>query len=159
MNRDKMYFVGGLLIGIVAAAVFLFYFAPRYTTLKTGETIIKQDRWTGESWRYVDEQWKEIVGRNYDWEKIDKTLRDALQVSFAEVDTGSALKILRDAYPTLKDLSDEDLLERIKIVYSKQILCHLYLDSFLKAEKGSKERKNPEGLTFNLAKRIHLRKL
>ena len=139
MNRDKMYFVVGLLIGVAVAGVFLYYFAQRYTTLKMGETIIKQDRWTGQSWRYVDEQWKAIVGRNYDWEKIDKTLRDALQIPFANVDTNSALKLLKERYPDLNELSDEDLLERIKIVYSKQILTNLYLDSFLKTEQGKKE--------------------
>jgi len=139
-----MYFVVGLVIGIVVAAVFLYYFAPRYTTLKTGETVIKQDRWTGQSWRYVDEQWKAIVGRNYNWEKIDKTLRDALQSPFANVETGSTLKILRERYPNLQALSDEDLLERIKIVYSKQILCNLYLDSFLKTEEGKKGGKGAD---------------
>ncbi|MFH1123971.1 MAG: hypothetical protein V1758_09980 [Pseudomonadota bacterium] len=141
MNRDKIYFVVGLLIGIGVAVLFLQYFAPRYSTVKTGETVIKQDRWTGQSWRYVDEQWKAIVGRNYDWEKIDKALRDALQVPFAKVDTDSALKLLRERHPTLKALSDEDLLERIKVVYSKQILCNLYLDSFLKTEQGETGKK------------------
>ena len=38
----------------------------------------------------------------------------------------------------LKDLSDDDLLERIKVVYSKQILCNLYLDGFLKARQAEK---------------------
>ena len=141
MNRDKIYFVVGLLIGIGVAVLFLQYFAPRYSTVKTGETVIKQDRWTGQSWRYVDEQWKAIVGRTYDWEKIDKALRDALQVPFAKVDTDSALKLLRERHPTLKSLSDEDLLERIKVVYSKQILCNLYLDSFLKTEQGETGKK------------------
>jgi hypothetical protein len=137
MSRDKMYFGVGFLAGIVVATLVLYYFAPRYTTVRGGETIIKQDRWTGQSWRYVDGQWKAIVGRDYDWERIDQALRDALHVPFANVDTGSALKLLREKYPTpLHGLSDEDLLERIKVVYSRQILCSLYLDSFLKVEKG-----------------------
>jgi hypothetical protein len=42
---------------------------------------------------------------------------------------------LREKYPVLKELSDEDLLERIKLVYSKQVLVNVYLDSWLKMEQ------------------------
>jgi len=138
MSREKSYFVVGLVTGVVITVLFLQYFAPRYSTVRTGETILKQDRWTGQSWRYADDQWKAIVGRDHDWEKIDGTLRDALQVPFANVDNAAALKLLREGHPALKDLSDDDLLERIKVVYSKQILCNLYLDSFLKARQAEK---------------------
>jgi hypothetical protein len=78
------------------------------------------------------------VGEDHDWDKIDGSLRDALRIPFAEVDTGAALKLLRGKHPDLKDLSDEDLLERIKLVYSKQVLCNLYLDNFLALEKGDR---------------------
>ena len=137
MTHEKMYFVVGLVIGIVIAVLFLQYFAPRYSTIKTGDTVIKQDRWTGRSWRYVDNQWKAIVDVNRDWTEVDQALRAALKLPFANVDTGSALITLRKKHPILSDLSDEDLLERIKLVYSKQIVCNMYLDSFLKAQNVS----------------------
>jgi hypothetical protein len=135
MAREKSYFVGGLFIGIVVASLFLFYFAPRYAMVKSGDTLIRQDKWTGHSWRFVDNQWKAIVGQNYNWEKIDASLMSALRIPFAEVDKAKALKLLREKYPVLNELSDEDLFERIKLVYSKQVLVNLYLDSFLKMEQ------------------------
>jgi hypothetical protein len=141
MAREKTYFIGGLFIGILIASLFLFYFAPRYTTVKSGEILIRQDRWTGQSWRFVGNQWKAIMGENYDWENIDRALVSALRVPYGEVDTGAALKLLKEKHTILKSLSDEDLLERIKIVYSRQILCNLYLDTFLKAEKASLPQK------------------
>lgn len=134
MKSEKTYFVSGIALGILLSAVFFFYFAPRYETIKEGETMIKQDKWTGRSWRFMDEGWKAIVGTNRDWEKIDSALMAALRVPFADVDTNSALVALRDTHPILKDLSREELLERIKMVYSRQVLVNMYLDSFLKAE-------------------------
>ena len=135
MNRIKIQFVFGLFLGGMVTGVFLFYMAPRYTVIKAGDNILKQDSWTGRSWRYVGEQWKPVVGQRVDWEKIDTSLRQALHLPASSVDTQSALKALRNRYPILKDLSDEDLLERIKMVYSRKILCDLYLDRFMKTEK------------------------
>jgi hypothetical protein len=135
MTREKSYFVGGLFVGLLVASLFLFYFAPRYATVKSGDTLIRQDKWTGQTWRFVGHQWQAIAGQGYDWEKIDRSLLSALRIPFAEVDTAKALKLLREKYPVLKELSDEDLLERIKLVYSKQVLVGLYLESFLKAEQ------------------------
>jgi hypothetical protein len=141
MAREKTYFIGGLFVGIVVASLFLFYFAPRYTTMKSGDTLIRQDRWTGQSWRFADNQWKAIVGQDYDWEKIDYALVSALRIPHGEADTGAALKLLKEKHAILKTLSDEDLLERIKIVYSRQILSSMYLDAFLKTEKASQPQK------------------
>ena len=135
MANEKAYFGIGLVVGIVLAGLFLYYFAPRYITVKSGQTIIKQDRWTGRTWRYADNRWKAIIDVNRDWEKIDGALRKALHIPFAEVDTGAALKLLREKHPILRDLSNDELLERIKLVYSKQVLCNMYLDNFMKAEK------------------------
>lgn len=134
MKSEKTYFVSGIALGIVLSAMFFLYFAPRYETLKEGETVIKQDRWTGRSWRFMDEAWKPIVGTNRDWEKSDGALMKAFRIPFADVDTDSALASLQAAHPILKDLSREELLERIKMVYSRQVLVNMYLDSFLKAE-------------------------
>jgi len=135
MNREKIYFAAGIAAGIILAVLFLFYFAPRYTVVQGDGVVVKQDRWTGQSWRFVDNNWKKVAEGNHDWEKIDGTLREALQIPFIKVDTGSALTLLREKHPLLKEISDEELLERIKLVYSKQILCNLYLENFMKLQR------------------------
>jgi hypothetical protein len=139
MGREKTYFGMGLVMGIVLATVFLFYFAPRYTTVKVSDTLVKQDKWSGQSWRFVDNQWKRIVGEDHDWDKIDKALTGALGIETDTPSRTNALDLLRKKDPILKDLSDDDLLERIKLVYSKQILVNMYLESFLKLEKKSEK--------------------
>jgi hypothetical protein len=135
MKNEKSYFGAGLIVGIILSALFILYFAPRYSTVQSGENIIKQDRWSGQSWRYADNQWKTISNISMDWERIDQSLRDALNIPFAKVDTHSALSKLKENYPALKDVPDDDLLERIKIVYSKQVLCNLYLNQYMEAER------------------------
>jgi hypothetical protein len=134
MSGEKMYFAVGIVLGVLLSAMFFYYFAPRYETVKQGETMIKQDKWTGRSWRFTDDEWKLIVGVNRDWEKIDRALMAALRIPFADVDTDSALASLQGKHPVLKDLTREELLERIKLVYSRQVLVNMYLDSFLKTE-------------------------
>ena len=139
MGREKTYFGMGLVIGTVLATLFLFYFAPRYTTVKVRDTLVKQDKWSGQSWRFVDNQWKRIVGEDHDWDRIDKALTGALGIETDTPSRTNALDLLRKKDPILKDLSDDDLLERIKLVYSKQILVNMYLESFLKLEKKSEK--------------------
>lgn len=134
MKGEKTYFIVGIVLGVFLSAIFFFYFAPRYETVKAGETMIKQDKWTGRSWRFTDDEWKPVVGVNRDWEKIDRALMAALRIPFADVDTDSALITLQDKHPVLADLRREELLERIKLVYSRQVLVNMYLDSFLKTE-------------------------
>jgi len=138
MNGEKRYFLIGLVIGILLSGAFFYYFAPRYTTVKSGDTILRQDTWTGRSWRLADNQWKSIVGVNRDWDSIDKALLAALRIPFAEVNTDSALVRLREKHPILKDLPSEELLERIKLVYSRQVLVNMYLDNFVKMEQQGK---------------------
>ena len=79
------------------------------------------------------------------WELVDETLRKAININLpgAQVDSGAALKKLRERYPVLKDIPDYDLLERIKLVYSKQVLVGMYLGDFMNTEKKS-ESKNSE---------------
>jgi len=139
MNSEKRYFLIGLMIGILLSGVFFYYFAPRYTTVKSGDTMLRQDTWTGRSWRFVDNEWKSVVGINRDWDSIDKALLEALRIPFAEVNTDSALVRLREKHPILKELPDEELLERIKLVYSRQVLVNMYLDSFVKMEQQGKQ--------------------
>ena len=135
MRNEKSYFGLGLIVGIIISALFLFYVAPRYNTVQSGENIIRQDKWTGSSWRYMDNQWKKISDVSRDWDSIDQALRNALNIPFAKVNTENALSTLRKNYPVLKDVSDDELLERIKLVYSKQVVCNLYLKQFMD-EKG-----------------------
>lgn len=135
MNRDKIYFAAGLLIGIAVTALFFSSFASRHTMLKAGDTLIRQDTWTGQSWRLVENEWKIIHGIHRDWDKVDQALRAALHIPFAEVNVESALRSLREKHAILQELSDEELSERIKLVYSKYVLINLYLDSFLKLQQ------------------------
>jgi hypothetical protein len=135
MKNEKSYFGLGLVVGIIISALFLFYIAPRYNTVQSGENIIRQDKWTGSSWRYTDNQWKKIMDVSRDWDSIDQALRDALDIPFAKVNTDNALSTLRKNYPILKDVSDDELLERIKLFYAKQVVCNLYLKQYMD-EKG-----------------------
>lgn len=144
MGREKIHFGVGIVVGLVLAALFFYYFAPRYITVKSGGVLIKQDRWSGRSWRFLDNEWKEIVNIDQKWRRIDQSLREALHVPAGGIDTTSALNMLRQRYPVLKDVTDNELLERIKLVYSKEILCNLYLKNFLKLEQESKTAKPVE---------------
>jgi hypothetical protein len=141
MTREKTYFGFGLGMGIVIAFLFLYYFAPRYITVKSGDTLIKQDRWSGQTWRFVSDEWKRIVGENHDWEKIDTALREALGIQKNGPERTDAINSLRKKKDVLNELSEDDLLERIKVVYSKEILVNLYLQNFLKLGEESKDKK------------------
>ncbi len=137
MSKDKKYLVLGIIIGLVLAFFYFHYFAPRYEINKTDLSTIKIDKWTGQSWRLVNNDWKKMMDSDEDLAKIDRTLQEALKIPFAQVDTSSALKKLRDSYPVLKEISDDDLLERIKLVYSKMVLVNMYLGDFLKTSEGT----------------------
>ena len=100
--------------------------------------MLRQDTWTGRSWRLADNEWKSIVGVPRDWDSIDRALLSALRIPFAEVNTDQALKQLQEKRPVLKDLPNDELLERIKLVYSRQVLVNMYLDSFVKMEQQGK---------------------
>jgi len=127
MSSGKTSFGIGLVIGILIAVIFLYYFAPRYSTIKSGEDIIKQDKWSGDSWELEDGQWKKMMNFSRDWEKIDNVLMDVLHLPREDEVRSEALTLLRQKDPILSDLSDQDLLERIKLVYSKEILVNMYL--------------------------------
>ncbi|MBN2062436.1 MAG: hypothetical protein JW882_18685 [Deltaproteobacteria bacterium] len=136
MKSDKKNLVFGVIIGIVLAFFYFHFFAPRYEIEKNaGLSAIKIDKWTGESWRYADNSWKKIMNLDQDWEQVDNALRETLNIPFAQVDIDSALDRLRSTKPVFKDISDEELLERIKIVYSKQVLCNMYLSDFIKKDE------------------------
>lgn len=141
MKNGKKNLVLGVIIGIVLAFLYFHYFAPRYEIKKTGLSTIKIDKWTGQSWRFVDNNWKKMINMDEDWEQVDRTLKEALKIPFAQVDSDSALKKLRNNYPILKDIPDDELLERIKLVYSKLVLVNMYLGDFLKTNREESSEK------------------
>jgi len=138
MKSEKKSMVVGILIGIVLSLFYFHFFAPRYDIQKKDLSLIKIDKWTGDSWEFVDNNWKKMINMDENWERIDKTLQEALHTPFVQVDTKSALGQLRERYRILKDISDEELLERIKLVYSKQVLTSMYLNNFLDKDKAVK---------------------
>ncbi|RJR32558.1 MAG: hypothetical protein C4576_29865 [Desulfobacteraceae bacterium] len=142
MSSEKKYLIVGLVLGMLVSVLFFTTLAPRYNTINSGTSLVKQDTWTGRSWRLVENEWKPIIGMNREWEKIDEALQGALKIPVAEVKTDSAMKLLRTKYSILGDLSDEELLERIKLVYSRQVLCNLYLDSFMKVQEQEQAAKD-----------------
>jgi hypothetical protein len=137
MTSGKKSLIWGIVIGILLSFLYFNFFAPRYEITKTAVSTIKIDKWTGQSWRFVDNNWKKMIDADEDWELIDKTLGEAISINIpeAQVDSSAALKKLRDRYPIFKDIPDYDLLERIKLVYSKQLLVNLYLRGFMNIEK------------------------
>ena len=139
MTSSKKNLICGIIIGIILSFLYFNFFAPRYEITKTAVSTMKIDRWTGQSWRFVDNNWKKMTNMDEEWELIDKTLGEAININIpeAQVDSSAALKKLRDRYPIFKDIPDYDLLERIKLVYSKQLLVNLYLRGFMNIEKSS----------------------
>jgi hypothetical protein len=139
MKKDKKNLITGLVIGLLVSFLYFQFFAPRYEIKKEGVSVIKIDRWTGQSWRSVNNSWKKMTNTDANWAEIDKTLTEALKIPFVQVDSNSALKKLRESHPILKDLPDDELLERIKLVYSKLVLVNMYLGDFLKttSDQGS----------------------
>ena len=134
MKKTKLYFVAGIAVGAVLTFFFLNYFAPRYEIEKVGVSIVKTDKWTGQSWKYVNNSWKKIARTNQEWQEIDQALAEALNIPVSNNNTESALRLLREKYPILKDIPNDELQERIKLVYSSQILRDLYLDDFMKRQ-------------------------
>ena len=136
MKNGKKSLLLGVIIGVVLSYFFFNYFAPRYEIKKTAALTMKVDKWTGDSWRLVDNNWKKMSDMDENWELIDKTLGEAINMKLPipKVDSDAGLKKLKDRYPVLKDIPDEDLLERIKLVYSKQVMVNMYLGDFMKVD-------------------------
>jgi hypothetical protein len=145
MTSGKKSLVFGIAIGIILSFLYFNFFAPRYEIKKNAASTIKIDKWTGQSWRLVENNWKKMIDMDEDWIQIDKTLREAININIpeAKVDFSAALKKLRDRYPILKEIPDYDLIERINLVYSKQVLAGMYLGGFMNTEDKA-EKKVPE---------------
>jgi hypothetical protein len=136
MNRNKQIFSAGLFMGLALAALFCFVSAPRYGVSKSENQIIKLDKWTGETWQFSKGNWEKIEKVEQDWKAIDNALYSALnlkqQRDQGEKHTSDLLQVLKDKYPVLDPVPNEEILERINIVYSKAILTDMYLKNIEK---------------------------
>ncbi|MBN1905468.1 MAG: hypothetical protein JW927_10255 [Deltaproteobacteria bacterium] len=143
-NGKKTLFLG-IIIGVVISYFFFNYFAPRYEIKKTAALTMKVDKWTGDAWRLVDNNWKKMSDMDENWELVDKTLGEAINMKLPipKVDSNLGLKKLKERYPVLKDIPDDDLLERIKLVYSKQVMVNMYMGDFMKAGEETQQSENP----------------
>jgi hypothetical protein len=131
MKKQKITLVIGLIIGLAAAFFYYNFSASRYEIKKDGTSIVKVDKWTGKSWSFVNNNWK-IIRENYEeQDEVEKTLIKALGLTVAQVDTEAALKKLKENYPLLRDIPNDELLERINLVYSKKVIANMYLSDFL----------------------------
>ena len=74
MKNGKKSLLLGVIIGVVLSYFFFNYFAPRYEIKKTATLTMKVDKWTGDSWRLVDNNWKKMSDMDENWELIDKTI-------------------------------------------------------------------------------------
>lgn len=142
MTKEKLHFGIGLLLGLVLASLFFKFYAPRYVTQKSpAGVLVKQDKWTGDAWRLIDNEWKKISDYNQSWEEVDKALRKAIGVEASNPKQGGYLHRLRQEYPVLKDYTDEEITERIKLVYSKEVMTELFFSSFMKQENSADKEK------------------
>jgi len=130
MVQTRVHFGVGLILGIVVAAIFFHFFAPRYAVIKSDSGLMKQDKWTGESWQLQENKWVTVAEDKRDWKPVDEALMKALNMK----DNGGSdsaknrLRSLKEKYPVLEPFSDEDIMERIKYIYSKKIIVDLYLN-------------------------------
>jgi len=130
MKKEKLVFAVGLAVGIFLTAVFFQVFAPRYATMLNGEGLIKQDRWSGRSWRYDGASWEEIREADSRKEQIDQELRKALTVVIDQGRVTQATNRFKEIFPALKEIPDDELLTRMSTLYSNQIMSTLFLESY-----------------------------
>ena len=134
MDRRKYHFGIGLVVGIVLAGLFFQFYAPRYTTVESQAGMIKQDKWSGDTWKLVGDQWKKITDDERDWKNVDQSLHSAFQATVGGEETTQLLKQFKEKYPELKGVSDAELLKRIRTVYSQEILTRTYLENVINPE-------------------------
>ena len=109
-------------------ALFFQFFAPRYDVMKSDDMLIKQDKWSGTSWRYEGDKWEKITDSTRDWKPVDRALMKALNIP-DKSDTSSPdgqMASLKKKYPELENISNEDIMERIKYIYARKIMVDLY---------------------------------
>jgi len=128
MIQSRAHFGIGLFVGIIVTALFFQFFAPRYEIIESDNKLVKQDKWSGESWKYQGNKWEKITEVTRDWEPIDEALTKALNIASDNntYDSNARMVSLRKKYSVLEDISDEDIMERIKYVYARKIMVDLY---------------------------------
>jgi hypothetical protein len=135
MLHNRTYFGIGIFVGIIVATLFFQFFAPRYEIVQTDNRLIKQDKWSGNSWEHKGHKWEKITDITRNWKPVDKTLVKALNLDKNSNNSGNSdarMAALKKKYPVLEEISNEDIMERIKYVYAREIMVDLY---FSKIEK------------------------
>jgi len=128
MIKTRTHFGIGLFIGIVVTALFFQFFAPRYDVIESEKMLIKQDKWSGNSWRYEGDKWEKISDTTRDWKPVDAVLMKALNFTAKGENKGSdgQMSALKKKYPELEKISNEDIMERIKYIYARKVMVDLY---------------------------------
>ena len=93
--------------------------------------LIKQDKWSGNSWRYEGDKWVKISDTTRDWKPVDGVLMKALNLTSKGDAKGSdgQMAALKKKYPLLEEISNEDIMERIKYIYARKIMVDLYFSN------------------------------
>ena len=131
MMQGKVHFGVGLFVGVLLSAFFFLYFAPRYEMSQSDAQLVKQDKWSGETWIFRDGNWEKVSTTARDWQAVDNALTKALQISTAPQShsQNQVIQKMKTRYPVLAKLSEEEIRERIKYIYSRKILVDLYLNN------------------------------
>ena len=131
MIQTRTHFGIGLVIGIVVTALFFQFFAPRYDVVKSDKMLIKQDKWSGTSWRYEGDKWEKITDSTRDWGPVDEVLMKALNIPVRGDSNGSDAQMasLKQKYPELEKIANEDIMERIKYIYARKVMVDLYFSN------------------------------
>ncbi len=126
--QTKTHFGIGLFVGILVTALFFHFFAPRYEVKRSDDKLIKQDRWSGNSWKYVGNKWEKITDVEREWKPIDDALMAALNLPGTDGSSNSdkQMAALKQKYSVLENLDDEEILERIKYIYARKIMVDMY---------------------------------
>lgn len=125
-----MQFGVGFTIGILVTALFFYFFSQRYEVTESNLAIIKQDKWTGVSWQFEGNEWKKIQESKTNWDPVDNILVTALNISTDNCSNrgNRQVKALKSKYPALEAYKDEDIIERIKYIYARQVMLDLYFN-------------------------------
>jgi len=132
VTQTKIHFGIGLFIGIIATALFFQFFALRYEVMESGKMLIKQDKWSGTSWKFEGNKWEKITSVLKDWKPVDKILMEALNITIHGDKKNSSynqIASLKKKHPELEKISSEDIMERIKYIYARQIMVDLYFSN------------------------------
>ncbi len=128
MVHSRIHFGIGFTLGILITALFFHFFSQRYEVTESNRALIKQDKWSGSSWKFEGNEWKKIKENMVDWKPVDQILIKALGIGGNSGKDGQNHQVaaLKAKFPFLEGYSDEDIMERIKYVYARQVMLDLY---------------------------------